>query len=261
MKKIFLCSLILFCNSAFADGCENTLFLMGCDVVNNTETDYCTYCTSEEDNCAKQTMDENTATLPSKPSGGDMYCCVKNNTVYVYDSWNIHSYLGDKTSYGAKGFGEKITVIQEDGYFAFPITENVSKKNGLCNNDGVYSDCPLNKKCENGFAVDCAAGKYCENGVEQICPKGYKCVDGKKTACNTPGYYCEGGTEKKCPAGSYCTGDGHKQDCPAPQNSDEGADAKTDCYISSSTRFCDGKDKCFNLSDIDTINTKIFIKN
>ena len=260
MKKIFLCSLILFCNSAFADGCKNTLFLMGCNV-DPEVTEYCTYCTSGGVGCAKQDMGDNdTATLPSKPSGGDKYCCKKDNKVYVYDSWNILNNQGFDYAYGTRGFGEKITVQLDDGYFAFPKTENVSNQHGQCKDD-VYSDCPLNKKCENGVAVDCTEGKYCANGVEQDCPPGYKCVGGEKTACNTPGYYCEGGTEQKCPAGSYCTGNGHKQDCPAPKKSDEGADAKTDCFIDSETQFCDDANKCFPLKDIDTINTKIFIKN
>lgn len=304
MKKIFLCGLILFCNSAFADGCENTLFLIkGC--VDVPANNYCNYCTSDESDCAEQTMDENdTATLPSEPSGGDKYCCVKDNEVYVYNSWNIRDNQGFDYSYGTKGFGEKITVKLNDGYFALPATEKADNQNGLCKG-GVYKPCPANMKCENGVEEICPNGKYCENGVdyecpnghfceggqkqscpegyyctngvmtrcretrycpagslsEKECPKGSKCVGGVAIECNTPGYYCEGGTERQCPAGFYCTGDGFEQACPAPQKSDDGAIAKTDCFIDSGTRFCDDANECFYLNNIDKKNTKIFIKN
>ena len=329
MKKIFLCGLILFCNSAFADECaSDTLFITDCDgalvgTTNYHHVDFCSFCSSRSDACVAQDMDDNnSATMPSSPDSGYFCCIGGDNKVYVYNGWRVYSFYKTEEK-DRVDFGEKLTVDATNGLFAVPIAHEPKSdseigKNGQCV-DGVYSACPQNQKCENGVAKNCTVGKYCENGVEQDCPSGhfcengeknpcpdgsyclngvkhtcpvgyyctngvktqcretsycpagssseqkcptgYKCVGGEKTACNTAGYYCEGGTEQKCPTGFYCTGDGYKQACPVPSKSDVGADAKTDCYIISSTRFCDGNGNCFDLGDIDKINEKIFIKN
>lgn len=125
---------------------------------------------------------------------------------------------------------KKYTVAYSDG----------EEKQCTYNSDCVVKTVPLNVPDGQVFSHWALDGNQVDGGGN------IKSIETAMTSEFVDGTAVLSAQFVDCPAGFYCTG-GEENPCPVGTTSDAGADEKTDCYISSATKFQDGSGRTFTL--------------
>ena len=167
-------------------------------------------------------------------TGDSQTCTYGTDCVLEYELANSavkDGYLFDGVSWLHRGSS---TPISKGGVFPEDLYDAVAKSNHQAI---LYPN-----------QTSCPQGSYCVDNVEKKCPENHYCpgTTSVPQPCGEGGYSGGGAAEcSECDAGYYCANG--KEACPTGTTSDAGATAKTECYVSSATKFKDASGREFTL--------------
>ncbi len=203
------------------------------------------------------TVDQNGHTF------NDMHSALSNSDITdIYVFWQPKKYC---VTYGIKGtnvYSAKISKVCTYGEKCKIISAAVNKEDYNTAPSGDFAVPPGSYisqwKTDDGKTTY----EFGEDVDDLANPKNGS--DPAEWEAGSSGYYCEkSGTNaglklwpviKKCEPGYYCPGENtylNQIKCTAGATSDEGAITKYNCYLSGSTKFCDGNGfNCFQISNL-----------